>query len=61
MYIPYNPCTDCKQKHKRCHQCAFKNAELNYQRALSKIIDLNFKIYELKEECKQGKTITVIV
>lgn len=46
MYIPYNPCTDCKHKDKKCHQCGFRNAELNYKRALEKIIELSNKLNE---------------
>lgn len=52
MYVPYNPCDDCKQKGKLCNKCAFTNTELNYQRALAKIVELS---------AEQGKQITILV
>lgn len=51
MYIPYNPCNDCKRK-EMCNQCAFRNAQLNYQRALDKLRELY---------AEQGKQITILV
>ena len=52
MYIPYNPCNDCKQKGKLCNKCALTNLELNYHRALEKIVELS---------SEQGKKITILV
>ena len=51
-YIPYVPCDECKRKGEKCNQCAFRNAKLNYERALSEII-------KLRKE--QGKPVTIIV
>lgn len=41
MYIPYRPCDDCPNKDKLCDKCAFTNLQINYQRALTKIIELS--------------------
>ena len=52
MYVPYVPCEECKHKDELCEQCAFKNAEKNYDRALAKIAELSDEL---------GKKITILV
>ena len=49
MYIPYDPCKDCKQKDK-CDKCTHKALQINYERALNKIIELSTEL---------GKPITI--
>ena len=51
MYIPYNPCNECKHKNKLCTQCAFKNTEQNYARALEAICRMSAEL---------GREITIL-
>lgn len=43
-YFPYDPCDNCPQKGKLCHQCALTNLNINYQRALDKVRELSAKL-----------------
>lgn len=52
MYIPYNPCDNCKEKYKRCTQCQMTIMEINYHDALNKIRELSAEL---------GKKITILV
>jgi hypothetical protein len=49
MKIPYVPCDDCKKK--ACDNCAYKNLQINYQRALDEI---------RKEKAARGEPITIL-
>jgi hypothetical protein len=51
MYIPYNPCDECKHKKKLCTQCAFKNTEQNYAKALEAICRMSAEL---------GREITIL-
>lgn len=41
MFIPYDPCKDCKQPKETCRQCSYEAVKENYRRALAKIVELN--------------------
>ena len=42
MYKTYTPCSNCPNR-KMCNQCQFAILQNNYQRALTKIIELSPK------------------
>ena len=42
MFAPYNPCDNCTHKDK-CDKCTHKALQINYERALNKIIELSTK------------------
>lgn len=44
MFIPYNPCKDCKQPREICSRCSYKALEENYHRALTKIVELSHEL-----------------
>lgn len=47
MYYPYIPCTDCPRK-VPCDKCGYKNLQINYKRALEKIVELKPELIILK-------------
>lgn len=42
MFTPYHHCDDCKRKD-ICDKCTFNAMQIEYQRALNKIIELSAK------------------
>ena len=41
MFTPYNPCDDCKQTKEMCTKCAYKALQINYKRAVLRIVKLS--------------------
>ena len=48
MYIPYDPCNDCKRK-EMCNKCTHKALQINYKRVLNALTKEKLKANTPKE------------